>query len=135
MRKEELKRIKASLLVMIMCFGLCSCKSDEDVNAVEFKKTDVVIEQENHYDYLIVFIEGKAIIYNEPVGGSIIRDGYVTIGKFRDSLTSIMQSPSVLIPGMDNAIEFASSVVGEDNIIFMEWNKEIKRDLIMKPNN
>jgi hypothetical protein len=39
------------------------------------------------------------------------------------------------MPGMDNAIEFATSIVGEDNIIFMDWNKEKKRDLIMKPNN
>ena len=135
MRKEELIRLKALLLALIMCISLSACGNSKENNQ-ENQNTDRQEEQVDETMYLIVFVEGKAYIYEdtESASATIREGGYAKIYDDGDYLY-FLQTPTIILRGKENAVNFASSTVGEENIIFLQWSKEKEGQLILKPNN
>ena len=135
MRKEELLRLKALLLALIMCISLSACGNSEE-NKQENKNTDRQEEQVDDTMYLIVFVEGKAYIYEdtESASATIREGGYAKIYDDGDYLY-FLQTPTIILKGKENATKFAASTVGEENIIFLQWSKEKEGQLILTPNN
>lgn len=129
--KDELKRLKAGLLALIMCFSLSSCASSEE----EIKDDkDTMVETTDTKNYLIAFIEGKAVIYEENSFTYSNTDGYAAI--YEDVLSiRFLQTPCVVLTGKENCINFASSIVGKENIIFMDFSESRNQELILTPNN
>ena len=80
----------------------------------------------------VYFIENKAVIYHSSEFAYSETDGYAIISKGYASMRFI-QTPCVVLTGKDNCINFASEIVGEDNVIFMNFENEY--DLVLKPNN
>ena len=135
MRKEELLRLKALLLALVMCISLPACGNSEE-NKQENKNTDRQEEQVDDTMYLIVFVEGKAYIYEdtESASATIREGGYAKIYDDGDYLY-FLQTPTIILKGKENATKFAASTVGEENIIFLQWSKEKEGQLILTPNN
>lgn len=135
MRKEELLRLKALLLALIMCISLPACGNSEE-NKQENKNTDRQEEQVDDTMYLIVFVEGKAYIYEdtESASATIREGGYAKIYDDGEYLY-FLQTPTIILRGKENASKFAASTVGEENIIFLQWSKEKEGQLILTPNN
>lgn len=135
MRKEELLRLKALLLALIMCISLPACGNSEENNQ-ENKNTDRQEEQVDDTMYLIVFVEGKAYIYEdtESASATIREGGYAKIYDDGEYLY-FLQTPTIILKGKENATKFAASTVGEENIIFLQWSKEKEGQLILTPNN
>lgn len=135
MRKEELLRLKALLLALIMCISLPACGNSEE-NKQENKNTDRQEEQVDDTMYLIVFVEGKAYIYEdtESASATIREGGYAKIYDDGEYLY-FLQTPTIILKGRENATKFAASTVGEENIIFLQWSKEKEGQLILTPNN
>ena len=135
MRKEELLRLKALLLALIICISLPACGNSEE-NKQENKNTDRQEEQVDDTMYLIVFVEGKAYIYEdtESASATIREGGYAKIYDDGDYLY-FLQTPTIILKGKENATKFAASTVGEENIIFLQWSKEKEGQLILTPNN
>ena len=117
MKSEELKQLKAWILVGTLCFTLGAC-SEKKKEEVQETCEEVVTQYKDSNSYLIVFIEGKAFIYEESASYST-KEGYASI--YQDHAF------------MNNCIKFASEVVGEENIIFLNFDNGY--DLILKPNN
>lgn len=135
MRKEELLRLKALLLALIMCISLSACSNSEENNQ-ENQNTDRQEEQVDDTMYLIVFVEGKAYIYEdtESASATIREGGYAKIYDDGEYLY-FLQTPTIILKGKENATKFATSTVGEENIIFLQWSKEKEGQLILTPNN
>lgn len=135
MRKEELLRLKALLLALIMCVSLSACGNSEE-NKQESKNTDRQEEQVDDTMYLIIFVEGKAYIYEdtESASATIREGGYAKIYDDGEYLY-FLQTPTIILKGKENATKFAASTVGEENIIFLQWSKEKEGQLILTPNN
>ena len=135
MRKEELLRFKALLLALIMCISLPACGNSEE-NKQENKNTDRQEEQVDDTMYLIVFVEGKAYIYEdtESASATIREGGYAKIYDDGEYLY-FLQTPTIILKGKENARKFAASTVGEENIIFLQWSKEKEGLLILTPSN
>lgn len=135
MTKEQLIRLKALLLALIMSMSLSGCGESED-------KRDNTSEQTNQGEqidermFLVAFIEGKAIIYEDTVSASatIREGGYAKIYDDGEYLY-FLQTPTIILKGKENATKFAASTVGEENIIFLQWSKEKEGQLILTPNN
>ena len=127
MKKEELKRLKAALLAGVISINLCACQKTETEKKEEENKK-VYIDEFKH-NVLVSFIEGKALIYDPEEISVLIKNGYVQIGTPLDRNIYIVQSPCVVVPGIENAIEYASGIVGEENIKFVSYN-EIENKLI-----
>lgn len=114
MTKEELKRLKAGLLALSLCFTLNSCKKKEEKN--ETKKEAAVF-----------FIQGKALIYEEGYniymgkGISVIGNGMVI-----DEGTIVLSSgvEAIKVQSKEDAIELATAIVGSDNIIYISYKDE-----------
>lgn len=135
MRKEELLRLKALLLALIMCISLPACGNSEE-NKQENKNTDRQEEQVDDTMYLVVFVEGKAYIYEdtESASATIREGGYAKIYDDGEYLY-FLQTPTIILKGKENATKFAALTVGEENIIFLQWSKEKEGQLILTPNN
>ena len=135
MRKEELLRLKALLLALIICISLPACGNSEE-NKQENKNTDRQEEQVDDTMYLIVFVEGKAYIYEdtESASATIREGGYAKIYDDGEYLY-FLQTPTIILKGKENATKFAALTVGEENIIFLQWSKEKEGQLILTPNN
>lgn len=135
MRKEELLRLKALLLALIMCISLPACGNSEENNQKN-QNTDRQEEQVDDKMYLIVFVEGKAYIYEdtESASATIGEGGYAKIYDDGEYLY-FLQTPTIILKGKENATKFAASTVGEENIIFLQWSKEKEGQLILTPNN
>lgn len=135
MRKEELLRLKALLLALIMCISLPACGNSEE-NKQENKNTDRQEEQVDDTMYLIVFVEGKAYIYEdtESASATIREGGYAKIYDDGEYLY-FLQTPTIILKGKENATKFAASTVGEENVIFLQWSKEKEGQLTLTPNN
>lgn len=133
MKKEELKKLKAALLAGVICINLCACKKSEETKE-EDKNTKTSIE-EFQYNVLVSFIEGKAMIY-DPEGISVsFKNGLVIIGTPLGKNVYIAQSPCIVIPGIENAVEYASEIVGEENIKFITYNKTKKEFVYQEKND
>lgn len=136
MRKEELLRLKALLLALIMCLTLCGCGNSESNEKESDSNKGNPEEQIDNTMYLIVFAEGKAYIYEdtESASATIREGGYAKIYDDGDYLY-FLQTPTIILRGKENAVNFASSAVGDDNIIFLSWSETQEGQLILKPNN
>lgn len=135
MRKEELLRLKALLLALIMSMSLSGCVESEDKRDNASEQTNQG-EQVDNTMYLIVFVEGKAYIYEDTISASatIREGGYAKIYDDGEYLY-FLQTPTIILKGKENATKFATSTVGEENIIFLQWSKEKEGQLILTPNN
>ena len=135
MTKEQLLRLKALLLALLMSMSLSGCGESED-------RRENTSEQTNQGDqidermFLVAFIEGKAIIYEDTVSASTsIREGWYAKIYDEGDYLYLLQTPTIILRGKENAISFATSVVGEDNLVFMSWSESQVGRLILKPNN
>lgn len=136
MTKENLLRLKAGFLALIMCLSLSACGNSED-NTQEANKNDNGMEEQvDDTMYLIAFVEGKAYIYEDTVAASTtIRDGGYAKIYDEGNYMYFLQMPTLILRGKDNAIKFAASVVGEENITFISWSDTKESELILTPNN
>ena len=112
MNKEKLKRLKASLLAIMFCLTLSSCKKNEET-------------KEDTNDAAVFFIEGKALIYEE--GEEIlITDLYSSIGdnilKHEDKTIFSTGVEAIRTRSVEDAYELAVAIVGEENIIYIDYN-------------
>lgn len=114
MTKDELKRLKAGLLALSLCFTLSSCKKKEEKN-------------ETKNEAAVFFVQGKALIYEEgyPV---YIGEEYSSIGDsiFKGVDTTVFSSgvEAIKVQSKEDAVELATAIVGEDNIIYISYKDE-----------
>lgn len=130
MKKEELKRLKIGLLTCLLLLSMNACSKSEDKK--EEIQNEIITQPLDVKNYLIAFIENKAIIYDSSAIAYSAREGYAFINESYASMIFI-QTPCVVLTGKDNCIKFASEIVGEENVTFMEFENEY--DLVLKPNN
>lgn len=115
--KEELKRLKAGLLAVILCLTLSACNKEEE-------------KIEDSGETLVVFIDGKALIYSGDYKTTVSED-YSAIGGNSFKYTEVTRfSPgtdAVEVQSREDAIELATAVVGEENIIYIDYEgKDMK---------
>ena len=114
MNKKNLMRLKALLLTIIMCITFNSCGKEND-------------EKDHDNNVIVIFIEGKALIYDgnyrkfigeeyTKIGGSLLRSEYVA--RFSSG------TDAVELKNMDDAVELATAIVGEENIVYIDYKKE-----------
>ena len=92
-------RLKTLLLALIMCISLPACGNSEE-NKQENKNTDRQEEQVDDTMYLIVFVEGKAYIYEdtESASATIREGGYAKIYDDGEYLY-FLQTPTIILKG------------------------------------
>ena len=112
MKSFELKRLKAGLLAGVLCLSLGACSKDE-----EAEKEEVEIAS-------VFFVQGKALIYSgeEPV---LFEENYVGIGgtaiKYTSNTYFSDGIEAIKVQSKEDAIELATAIVGEDNIIYIDY--------------
>ena len=110
--KNELKRLKAGVLALIMCCSLSGCAGNKE------EKTN------NNDGAIVVFIEGKALVYSGEYNKTIIED-YSSIGgnsfKYSEVTRFSAGTDVVEVQSREDAIELATAVVGLDNIIYVDY--------------
>lgn len=111
MRKEELLRLKAGLLALILFLTLTACNKKEE-------------QVEEIGQALVVFVDGKALIYSGEYKVSVSED-YSGIGGNSFKYTEVTRfSPgvdAVKVQSKEDAIELATAVVGEENIVYIDY--------------
>lgn len=117
--KQELIRLKAGLLAVILCLTLTACND---------KKEEIVEEGEQA---LVVFIDGKALIYSGDYRVAVSED-YTGIGgnsfKYTEVTRFSLGTDAVKVQSREDAIELATAIVGEDNIIYIDYED---KDMIL----
>lgn len=120
MKKERLKRLKSLALALVIVTSLAGCKNKEK----EYEEVDTIIEQteENSENITAVFfIEGKAMIYTgDKFVGISEENSYIEGMKTRFSTGVEVVKTRTL----EDAIELATAIVGEDNIIYFDYNEK-----------
>lgn len=125
MRKETLKRLKASLLASMLCLTMGACKREEDGETKENVKTK---------NAAVFFVQGKALIYEEDYLITIEDDCYSIGDEFiiENKLTLFSQGvEGIKVQSKEDAIELATAIVGEENIIYIDYND---RDMVLTYN-
>lgn len=64
--KDELKRLKAGILALIMCLTLSGCAGSED-------KKEESSSSENYEYAIVTFVGDKAVIYDTTGSSALIR--------------------------------------------------------------
>lgn len=116
-KKEELKRLKAWLLAVTLCLSLTACKKNNSKNT----------EKDNNNDNraVVCFAQGKALIYdgNDDVdirfdgrNGSLYLSSSGLITEFSSGVEAIKTK------NLEEAYNLAVAVVGEDNIIYIDYD-------------
>ena len=112
MKKENLKRLRAGLLASALCFTLGGCQNAE------------TNEKEHYNDVVIVFLEGKALIYSGDYN-KFINEDYTGIGgtalKYDDDIRFSPGTDAVELQNIEDAVELAMAIVGEENIIYVDY--------------
>ena len=120
MKKERLKRLKSLALALVIVTSLAGCKNEEK----GYEEVDTRIEQteENSENITAVFfIEGKAMIYTgDKFVGISEENSYIEGMKTRFSTGVEVVKTRTL----EDAIEIATAIVGEDNIIYFDYNEK-----------
>ena len=111
MKKEELKRLKAGLLAVALCFTLSGCgNKDKDIEECD--------------EAIVVFIQGKALIYAGEEKISVIEE-YTGIGgnalKYSETTLFSTGVEAVVVKSLEDASELAAAIVGEENIIYIDY--------------
>ena len=114
MKKENLKRLKALLLAGVLCFSLSGCSSKKE------EKQEVKPQ-----DSIVLFIQGKALIYSGELENYVSGDGYSRIGGNALVGTETTRFSggveAVDVKSREDAIELATLIVGEENIIILDY--------------
>ena len=114
MKKEKLKRLKALLLAITMCLTLNACS----------KKNEETIPDN---EALVIFIEGKALIYSGEYD-MVLEAAYVGIGggalKYDEITRFTSGTDAVKVKSKEDAVELATAIVGEENIIYIDYKDE-----------
>lgn len=125
MKKEYLKRLKALLLAITMCltFSTCSKKNEE-------KTTDK--------EAIVIFIQGKALIYSGEYD-MVLGEEYVGIGgtaiKYDEITRFTSGTDAVQVKRKEDAVELATAIVGEENIIYIDYKDEDMKLTYIKTKN
>lgn len=131
--KNDLVRLKAGLLAFAMCFSLSGCASSEEEVKGE-TESEALEQTQDTKSYLVVFIDDTAVIYEDTKFTSSSSGGYA--GIYENGATmNFIQTPCVVITGKENSIKFATGIVGNDNVIFMDFPDGKNLELSIKPNN
>lgn len=123
MKKEQLKRLKALLLAGVLCFTLSGCSKEKEEK----------VEQDPQ-DSIVLFIQGKALIYSGELKNFVSGDGYSRIGG--NSLVGTETTrfsggvEAVDVRSREDAIELATLIVGEENIIILDY---VENDMQFTP--
>ena len=114
MTKEKLKRLKALLLAGVLCLSLSGCSEKKD----EETKPDP-------QNSIVLFIQDKALIYSGDLENFVTGDGYSRIGGNAIVGTEITRFSggvqAVNVKSREDAIELATLIVGEENIIILDY--------------
>jgi len=114
MKKEKLKRLKVLLCAVVMCLSLNSCGRKND-------------EKQHDNDVVIIFLEGKALIYSGDYN-KFVNEDYTGIGgtafKYDDDIRFSPGTDAVELQNIEDAIELATAIVGEENIIYVDYKDE-----------
>ena len=118
-RLETLKRLKTLALALIIMLSLSGCKNEEKgYEGVDNKNNQ---SQENNENITaIFFIEDKALIYTGDEAVVMNRDySYIaeTYTKFSSGVEIVKTRT------LEDAIELATAIVGEENIIYFDYNE------------
>lgn len=123
MTKENLKRLKALLLAGVLCLSLSGCNKEKE-EKVETKEQDSIV----------LFVQGKALIYSGDLENYVSGDGYSRIGGNALVGTEITRFSggveAVDVKSREDAIELATLIVGEENIIILDYQED---DMILTP--
>ena len=125
MKKEYLKRLKALLLAITMCltFSACSKKNEE-------KTADK--------EAIVIFIQGKALIYSGEYD-MVLGEEYVGIGgtaiKYDEITRFTSGTDAVQVKRKEDAVELATAIVGEENIIYIDYKDEDMKLTYIKTKN
>ena len=117
MKKEKLLRLRAGLLALILCLTLTACSKKEE-------------QVEESGQALVVFVDGKALIYSGEYKVTVSED-YSGIGGNSFKYTEITRFSTgveaVKVQSREDAIELATAVVGEENIVYIDYEgKDMK---------
>lgn len=125
MKKDTLKRLKSGLLAGMLCLTMGACKREEDGETKENVETKSAA---------VFFVQGKALIYEEDYLITIEDDCY-SIGDeiiIDYKLTLFSQGvEGIKVQSKEDAIELATAIVGEENIIYIDYND---RDMVLTYN-
>ena len=114
MTKEKLKRLKALLLAGVLCLSLSGCSKEKEEKV-----------EHNPQDSIVLFIQGKALIYSGDLENFVTGDGYSRIGGNAIVGTEITRFSggvqAVDVKSREDAIELATLIVGEENIIILDY--------------
>lgn len=114
MKKENLKRLKALLLAITMCLTLSACG----------KKND---EKSTSTEAIVIFLQGKALIYSGEYD-MVLNEEYVGIGgtalKYDEITRFTPGTDAVKVKSKEDAVELATAIVGEENIIYIDYNNK-----------
>ena len=116
MKKENLKRLKALLLAITMCLSLTACNKDK--------------EKISSREAIVIFIQGKALIYSGDYN-MVLGEDYVGIGgtaiKYDEITRFTPGTDAVRVESKEDAVELATAIVGEENIIYIDYkDKDMK---------
>lgn len=131
--KNDLVRLKAGVLAIAMCFSLSGCAGSKE-EVISETENEVLVENYDTKNYLIIFINDTAVIYEDSRYVNAVKDGYAYISDDYAHM-SFIQTPCVVITGKENSIKFATGIVGSDNILFMDFPDGKNLELSIKPNN
>ena len=109
MKKENLKRLKALLLAITMCLSLTACNKDT----------------EKSRKAIVIFIQGKALICSGEYEMHLT-DTHVTIIKNSNEIVKFIleENGAVRLRNEEDAIELATTIVGKDNIICIDYKDD-----------
>lgn len=114
MKKENLKRLKALLLAITMCLTLSACSKKN-----EGKTTD--------NEAIVIFLQGKALIYSGEYD-MVLGEEYVGIGgtalKYDEITRFTSGTDAVQVKSKEDAVSLATAIVGEENIIYIDYKDE-----------
>ena len=113
MKKENLKRLKALLLAITMCLSLTACNKDK--------------EKISSREEIVIFIQGQALIYSGDYN-MVLVEAYVGIGgtaiKYDEITRFTPGTDAVRVKSKEDAVELATAIVGEENIIYIDYKDE-----------
>ena len=114
-KKEKLKQLKIRLLALSLCLTLTGCNQQND-------------KSEKAKETAIFFINGKALIYEEKEYFTTFDKDYFSIStseiKYENITTFSRGVEAIKVQSIEDAIELATAIVGEENIIYINYNNK-----------
>ena len=125
MKKEELNRLKLWLLAGGLSLTVAGCGNKEKEADIVI---DVKIEKEDIKEVGVFFVGGKALIYEEGYE-VFVNTGYSAIAnstvKYKNELIAFSTGVEAMeFRNLDDAKEMATAIVGEENIIYINFEQE-----------